>query len=49
MEPGDSLLFKADQPHSFRNLENTTTQLLIVLGDQTMEEREFSRKVHLRF
>ena len=46
LEPGDSLLFDADQPHGYRNrTRNQTTILMVFLSFQ---ELEFTRQLHLR-
>ena len=44
MEPGDKLLFKANQPHSWRNLENKPAEVLLVL--ETDRGKPLPHKIH---
>lgn len=47
LNPGDSLLFKAEQPHCFRNPLETPASLILVLQEPEDEARQLARDVHL--
>jgi transcriptional regulator with XRE-family HTH domain len=47
LKPGDSLLFKADQPHCFRNPSNEIATILLVLQEQEPEGRRQAREAHM--
>ena len=44
LEPGDRLLFKASQPHSWRNLGKTSVKVILVL--QTDRQQPFPHRIH---
>ncbi len=46
LEPGDSLLFKAEQPHWFRNSNGNPARMLLVL--EAGEGQESARRRHLK-
>jgi transcriptional regulator with XRE-family HTH domain len=47
LNSGDSLLFKADQPHCFRNPSDTIAIILLILQEQEDEGRRLAREAHL--
>jgi transcriptional regulator with XRE-family HTH domain len=49
LEPGDSLFFKAGQPHCFYNPTDTAAVILLVLQEQEAEARRLARQVHMEF
>jgi transcriptional regulator with XRE-family HTH domain len=49
LDPGDSLFFKADQPHCFHNPAENVAVFLLVLQEQEAEGRRLARQVHLEF
>jgi transcriptional regulator with XRE-family HTH domain len=49
LEPGDSLFFKAEQPHCFCNPTEDAAMLLLVLQEQEAEARRLARRAHMEF
>lgn len=49
LEPGDSLFFKADQPHCFHNPIDDPALILLVLQEQEAEGRRLARLAHMEF
>jgi transcriptional regulator with XRE-family HTH domain len=49
LEPGDSLFFKAGQPHCFYNPTDNAAVILLVLQEQEAEARRLARQVHMEF
>jgi transcriptional regulator with XRE-family HTH domain len=49
LEPGDSLFFKAGQPHCFYNPTDDAAVILLVLQEQEAEARRLARQVHMEF
>jgi transcriptional regulator with XRE-family HTH domain len=49
LEPGDSLFFKADQPHCFHNPLDDPAVILLVLQEQEPEGRRLARLAHMEF
>ena len=47
LRSGDSLLFKADQPHCFRNPSDEIATILLVLQEQEPEGRRQAREAHM--
>ena len=47
LKNGDSLLFKAEQPHCFRNPSEATETILLVLQEHTPEGRRLAREAHM--
>jgi transcriptional regulator with XRE-family HTH domain len=47
LSPGDSLLFKADQPHCFRNPSQAPAKFLLVLQEHEKEGRRLAREAHM--
>jgi transcriptional regulator with XRE-family HTH domain len=47
LNPGDSLLFKANQPHCFRNPLERPATLILVLQESEDEARKLARELHL--
>lgn len=47
LRQGDSLLFKADQPHCFRNPSESPAMILLVLQEQEAEGRRLAREAHM--
>lgn len=46
MESGDSLLFKGDQPHAFRNLGDSPARILVVIQETELAARHRTRRMH---
>jgi transcriptional regulator with XRE-family HTH domain len=44
LEPGDKLLFKANQPHHWRNLENEPAEVLLVF--ETSHEKLYAHRIN---
>jgi transcriptional regulator with XRE-family HTH domain len=49
LDPGDTLFFKADQPHCFHNPLENPAVILLVLQEQEAENRRLARQVHMEF
>jgi transcriptional regulator with XRE-family HTH domain len=47
LNSGDSLLFKADQPHCFRNPSEEPASIMLVLQEQEAEGRRLAREAHM--
>jgi transcriptional regulator with XRE-family HTH domain len=49
LDPGDSLFFKAEQPHCFYNPSENQAVILLMLQEQEDEGRRAARQAHLDF
>jgi transcriptional regulator with XRE-family HTH domain len=49
LDPGDSLFFKAGQPHCFYNPTENTAVILLMLQEQEAKARRLARQVHMEF
>jgi transcriptional regulator with XRE-family HTH domain len=49
LDPGDSLFFKAGQPHCFFNPTENTALILLMLQEQEAKARRLARQVHMEF
>jgi transcriptional regulator with XRE-family HTH domain len=47
LSPGDSLLFKADQPHCFRNPSQIPAKFILILQEHEQEGRRLALEAHI--